>query len=130
MAGCRQKQIPEIDGEAVHQQRVVEARSPARQRRSESAIRKRRKQHADEGADGVDPLPLPGNHQVDQQNAEREDGEFHHRQHQPVFDWRDGLALSCSLSLAHPTRCRAVRGGARHRRICAFTGAFAALALS
>jgi hypothetical protein len=83
----RQKQIPEINGEAINQQRVIETDRSPRQRRLNPPHAERRKQHTHKGAPGVDPLPFPRNHQVDQQNAEREDGKFHHRQHQPVFRW-------------------------------------------
>ncbi len=48
--------------------------------------RERREEDAQQGGDGVQPLPLRRQHQVDQQHAQREQREHHHGQRQRVVE--------------------------------------------
>ena len=125
-----QKQIEEIDGDAVHQHRVhqsqlIKAPAPAAdQVRLDAAYADRRKHHSHQRGHRVHPLPLRRQHQVNHQDAERKNGQLQHREHEQVVHPAEILGQVVhrefpSLRITISGSSAALAGTA-----CAFTAAF------
>jgi hypothetical protein len=92
-ARAHQEQIEEIDGEAIDHQRAHESGEGGDFDamlfsgvigEMELAHRSRRKRDANQSGDGVYPLPLLRQQQVDHQDAQREHCQHQHRQGEQV----------------------------------------------